>query len=248
VVADIPGVCGIVQGAILPGHFGIEAGQSAVGDIFNWWAQGVLAGSAATHQTLTTQAAALAPGQSGLLALDWNNGNRTVLVDQQLSGLLLGQSLHTTPAEIYRALIEATAFGARVIIERLREYGVRADRVVCSGGIADKNALLMQIYADILGCEIHLCRSAQSSALGAAVAVAVLAGVHADFPTAQAAMTGLQEKSYRPIASHQDCYDKLYALYLDLHNAFGGVSHSSNLFGVMKTLMTIQSQAKSESP
>ena len=140
-VADIPGICGIVKGAILPGFYGIEAGQSAVGDIFKWWVEGVCGGDAALHAELTAEAAAQKPGEAGLLALDWNNGNRTILVDQLLSGLMLGQDLYTTRADIYRALIEATAFGARAIIERLREYGVPIDRVVCAGGIAEKNAV-----------------------------------------------------------------------------------------------------------
>ncbi len=131
-VADIPGICGIVNGAILPGFFGIEAGQSAVGDIFKWWVEGVCEGDAALHARLTAEAAKQKPGQAGLLALDWNNGNRTILVDQLLTGLLLGQDLYTTRAEIYRALIEATAFGARAIIERIAEYGVPIDRVVCA--------------------------------------------------------------------------------------------------------------------
>ena len=137
-VPDIPGICGIVKGAILPGFYGIEAGQSAVGDIFKWWVEVVCEGDGSLHAELTRQAARQRPGQSGLLALDWNNGNRTILVDQRLTGLLLGQTLHTTQAEIYRALIEATAFGARAIIERIREYGVPIERVVCAGGIAEK--------------------------------------------------------------------------------------------------------------
>ncbi|HEY9248462.1 MAG TPA: ribulokinase, partial [Rariglobus sp.] len=145
-VADIPGICGIVKGAILPGFYGLEAGQSAVGDIFKWFVEGVL-GDVKLHATLTAEAAALKPGQSGLLSLDWNNGNRTVLVDPLLTGLTLGTTLYTTKAELYRALIEATAFGARAIIERLKEYGVPIDRVVCAGGIAEKNPMLMQIYA-----------------------------------------------------------------------------------------------------
>ena len=147
-VPDIPGICGIVKGAILPGYYGIEAGQSAVGDIFKWWVEGVCEGDSALHAQLSKQAARLKPGQSGLLALDWNNGNRTILVDQTLSGLLLGQTLHTTRAEIYRALIEATAFGARAIIERIKEYGVPIDRVVCAGGIAEKNPAA---HADLCG-------------------------------------------------------------------------------------------------
>ena len=210
-IADIPGICGIVKGAILPGFFGIEAGQSAVGDIFKWWVEGVCGGDAALHAELTDEAARQRPGQAGLLALDWNNGNRTILVDQRLSGLLLGQDLYTTRADIYRALIEATAFGARAIIERIREYGVPTDQVVCTGGIAEKNPLLMQIYADVTGCVMHVAGSSQTCALGAAVAAAVLANAHPDFATAEAAMTSLKPMRYEPIAEHREVYDQLYA-------------------------------------
>src|SRR3989454_2317877 len=144
-VADIPGLCGIVNGSILPGYYGLEAGQSAVGDIFNWFVNYLqpLGKKFGTHEALSAAAAKLAPGESGLLALDWNNGNRTVLVDQRLSGLLLGQTLYTTPAEIYRALIEATAFGALTIINRFEEYGVKVEQIVNCGGIAEKNPLVM---------------------------------------------------------------------------------------------------------
>ncbi len=197
-VPDIPGICGIVKGAILPGFYGLEAGQSAVGDIFNWWVDVVCEGDASLHAKLTKEAARLQPGQSGLLALDWNNGNRTILVDQRLSGLLLGQTLHTTRAEIYRALIEGTAFGARAIIERFKEYGVPIDRVVCAGGIAEKNPLLMQIYADVTGCTMLVAGSSQACALGSAVSARVPAGPRPDFPPAQRAMTSLKKVSYKP--------------------------------------------------
>jgi L-ribulokinase len=239
-VADIPGICGIVKGAILPGFFGIEAGQSAVGDIFKWWVEGVLGGDAATHAELTEEAAKQRPGQAGLLALDWNNGNRTILVDQRLTGLLLGQDLYTTRADIYRALIEATAFGARAIIERLQEYGVRTDEVVCTGGIAEKNPLLMQIYADVTGCVMQVAGSSQTCALGSAIAAAVLAGAHPDFAAAQAAMTSLKQESYEPIAQHRAVYDELYALYRELHDSFGGLTKSADLSQVMKRLLDIK--------
>ena len=243
-VADIPGICGIVKGAILPGYFGVEAGQSAVGDIFKWFVEGVLEDES-LHGKLTEDAAALKPGQSGLLALDWNNGNRTILVDQLLTGLLLGQTLYTTKAEIYRALIEGTAFGARAIVDRIKEYGVPVERIVCSGGIAEKNALLMQIYADVTGCEMRVSRSSQSCALGSAIGAAVVAGVHPDFKTAQAAMTGLKEVSYKPIPENQAIYQKLYGLYRDLHDSFGGVSKSADLGHVMKDLLAIKAQQQS---
>ncbi|MDD5349163.1 MAG: ribulokinase [Chthoniobacteraceae bacterium] len=245
-VADIPGICGIVPGAILPGFYGIEAGQSAVGDIFKWWVEGVLQGDGSTHRELTAAVSAQKPGENGLLALDWNNGNRTILVDPMLTGLILGQTLHTTRAEIYRALIEATAFGARAIIERLREYGVPIERVVCCGGIAEKNGLLMQIYADVTGCAMQVTGSSQACALGAAIAAAVLAGPekggYPNFPAAQKAMTSLKPVCYTPNAEAQAVYDRLYALYRQLHDAFGGVTRSADLSRVMKELLAIQQE------
>jgi len=243
-VADIPGICGIVKGAILPGFYGIEAGQSAVGDIFKWWVEGVCKGDAALHGELTREAAGARPGASGLIALDWNNGNRTILVDPMLTGLLIGQTLHTTRAEIYRALIEGTAFGARAIIERITGYGVPIRRVVCSGGIAEKNALLMQIYADVTGCTMQVSSSSQTCALGSAVSAAVLAGQekggYPDFKTAQDAMTSLRETEYVPNAENKAVYDELYAVYRSLHDAFGGLDNAANLSGVMKELIRIR--------
>lgn len=239
-VPDIPGICGIVKGAILPGYYGLEAGQSAVGDIFKWFVEVVCAGNDKTHAALTAQAAQLKPGQSGLLALDWNNGNRTILVDQRLTGLLLGQTLHSSPAEIYRTLIEATAFGARAIIERFKEYGVPIDRIVCAGGIAEKNPLLMQIYADVTGCTMRVAGSSQACALGAAVSAAVLAGAHPDFPAAQAKMTTLKKVAYKPKAAAQKTYNELYALYRQLHDAFGGRNPAADLSAVMKRLLALK--------
>lgn len=243
-VADIPGICGIVKGAILPGYYGLEAGQSAVGDIFKWFVEGVL-GDAKLHAQLTTEAAQLKPGQSGLLALDWNNGNRTVLVDPLLTGLTLGTTLYTTKSELYRALIEATAFGARAIIERFKEYGVPINRVVCAGGIAEKNPMLMQIYADVTGCTMLVAGSSQACALGSAVSAAVLAGAHPDFPTAQKKMTRLKPGvAYKPKAANQKIYNQLYALYRQLHDSFGGINKAADLSHVMKELLAIKSAAR----
>ncbi|MEI7954322.1 MAG: ribulokinase [Verrucomicrobiota bacterium] len=241
--ADIPGICGIVKGAILPGFYGIEAGQSAVGDIFKWWVEGVCDGDPSLFQSLTSEIAAMRPGQSGLLALDWNNGNRTVLVDQRLTGLLVGQTLHTSRAEIYRALIEATAFGARAILERLKEYGVPVARIVCSGGIAEKDPVLMQIYADVTACEMLVSRSAQSCALGAAIGAAVVAGAYPGYSEAQAAMTGVKELTYRPNPAASAVYDDLYHLYHELHDAFGGMTSCAALGNVMKDLLSIKQEA-----
>ena len=243
-VKDIPGICGIVKGAILPGFFGIEAGQSAVGDIFKWWIESVCEGDDALYASLAKEATTLQPGGSGLLALDWNNGNRTVLVDPMLSGLLLGTTLHTTKAEIYRALIEATAFGARTIIERIESYGVPVKRIVCAGGIAEKNPLLMQIYADVTGRTMLVAGSSQACALGSAVSAAVLAGVFKDFPAAQKAMTSLKDIEYKPRAAARKTYDRLFALYQNLHDAFGGVNRKADLSGVMKELLAIKSHSQ----
>jgi L-ribulokinase len=242
-IADIPGICGIVPGAILPGFYGIEAGQSAVGDIFKWWIETVCGGDAASYGKLEKEAARLTPGQTGLLALDWNNGNRTILVDPMLSGLLLGSTLHTKPSDIYRALIEATAFGARAIIERIEEFGVPVKRVVCAGGIAEKSPLLMQIYADVTGRTMLVAGSSQACALGSAIAAAVVAGVFQDFPSAQKAMTSLKPVRYKPRPKARRTYDQLYRLYRDLHDAFGGVNHSADLSRTMKDLLTIKQSA-----
>ena len=239
-VADIPGICGIVKGAILPGFYGVEAGQSAVGDIFKWWAETVCEGDGRLYAKLEKEASRLAPGRSGLLALDWNNGNRTILVDPLLSGLLLGTTLHTTRAEIYRALIEATAFGARAIIERIEEYGVKVKRIVCAGGIAEKSPMLMQIYADVTGRTMQVSGSSQACALGAAVAAAVLAGEYAGFPQAQKAMTSVKPVQHKPRAAERKIYDRLYRLYMAVHDAFGGVKKSSDLSRVMKELLEIK--------
>ena len=244
-LADVPGLCGIVNGSILPGFYGLEAGQSAVGDIFNWFVNYIQpGGKVGTHEALTAGAAKLKPGESGLLALDWNNGNRTILVDQRLTGLLLGHTLYTTPAEIYRALIEATAFGALTIINRFEEYGVKVDQVINCGGIAEKNPVVMQIYADVTGRPMKVSRSAQTCALGAAIAGAVVAGAHRDYASAQRAMTGLKPRIFTPNPKAQAVYQQLYPLYLELHDAFGTTEWTGNLADVMKKLIEIRTEAR----
>jgi len=224
-IANVPGICGIVNGSIMPDYFGIEAGQSAVGDLLKWWVEGVCRGGDALHAQLSAEASTLAPGESGLIALDWNNGNRTILVDTRLTGLILGQTLHTSRAEIYRALIEATAFGARAIIERMRDYGVAIDRVVCCGGIAEKNDLFMQIYADVIGQPMLIAGSPQTPALGSAVSAAVTAGAagggYDTWTEAQDRMTSLKEKRFDPRPDAKAVYDELYGIYRELHDAFG---------------------------
>ena len=249
-LADIPGLCGIVPGSILPGYYGLEAGQSAVGDIFNWFVNYIqpLGKKAGSHEALSAAAARLVPGESGLLALDWNNGNRTVLVDQRLTGLLLGQTLYTTPAEIYRTLIEATAFGALTIINRFEEYGLKVGQIVNCGGIAEKNPLVMQIYADVTGRPIKISRSAQTCALGAAIAGAVVAGEkaggYANFDDAQKTMTGLKSRVFQPNPKAHDVYKEMYSLYRKLHDAFGIQQPNGNLYDVMKRLLEIRNRAR----
>ena len=251
---DVPGLCGIVDGSVLPGCFGLEAGQSAVGDIFNWFVDTIEPGGPkkGSHAALTRKAAALAPGESGLLALDWHNGNRTVLVDQRLTGLLVGLTLHTRPEEIYRALIEATAFGALTIIRRFEEYGVRIGEVVNCGGIAEKNPLVMRIYADVTGLEMKVARSAQTCALGAAMAGAVAAGPrsggHASFAEAQAAMGGVRKTAHKPNAANHRIYLELYGLYRELHDAFGTAAWTGNLRRVMKDLLNLRDRQRSRKP
>lgn len=239
-LADVPGLCGIVRGSVLPDCYGLEAGQSAVGDIFNWFARF----SGRSHEELTAAGAALKPGESGLLALDWNNGNRTILVDPLLTGLLVGQTLHTTPGEVYRTLVEATAFGALKIINRLEEYGVAVREVVNCGGIAEKSPFVMQIYADACNRPMKVSRSAQTCALGSAIFGAVVGGAHKDIYAAQAAMTGFKDHVYRPDPAAVPVYRELFELYGELHDAFGTAKWQGNLGRVMKRLIQIREGAR----
>lgn len=249
--ADVPGICGIVDGSVMPGWYGIEAGQSAVGDLLGWWVEHVCEGEDSLHDELSDRAAALRPGESGLLALDWNNGNRTILVDPRLTGLILGQTLHTDRAEIYRALIEATAFGARAIVERLSDSGVPIERVVNCGGIAAKNDLFMQIYADVLGRPMLLAGSDQTPALGSAVSAAVAAGAGAGgydtFEEAKERMTSLKEERFDPDPDAHAVYDELYAMYRELHDTFGGMGDAEAELGtLMKRLLALRDRVVGE--
>jgi len=247
---DIPGLCGIVPESILPGAHGLEAGQSAVGDIFNWFVSHLQPGGpeVGTHQTLSRQAAEVPAGAGGLLALDWHNGNRTILVDQRLTGMIVGLTLHSRPEEIYRALIESTAFGARTILERFEEYGVNVDEIVSCGGIPKKNPLFMQIYADVLKRPLKISRSDQTAALGSAIAGAVVAGSAAGgydtFDDAVARMTGTLEQVYEPNPDDAAIYDELYALYRQAHDAFGGVRGDVDFSQLMKELIRIRDERR----
>jgi L-ribulokinase len=247
----VPGICGYVEDGIIPGLFGYEAGQSCVGDHFAWFVENCVpassereaeAKSLSTHQLLEEKASRLKPGVSGLLALDWWNGNRSVLVDVDLTGLLLGATLATRPEEIYRALIEATAFGTRAIIEAFEANGVPVAELVATGGLPERNRLLMQIYADVTGREIGVGASAQAGALGSAMFGAVAAGKAAGgydsiFEAARA-MAHLKDERYRPDPENRQVYDRLYAEYLRLHDYFGRGEND-----VMKRLKQIKSEA-----
>jgi len=243
----VPGVNGVVKDGFVPGLYGYEAGQAATGDILAWFVrrgvppayhEAAKERGISLYALLEEAATKQRPGQHGLLALDWWNGVRTTLVDAELSGLLIGQTLATTAPEIYRALIEATAFGTRRIVENFEEHGVPVTRIVAAGGLAEQNKLLMQIYADVLDRELRVVRSAQAGALGAAVLGAVAAGTahrgYADLLTATQQMGGLRDEAYRPVPAHVQIYDQLYAEYRRLYDYFGQQNP------VMKTLRRLR--------
>ncbi len=250
-LAEVDGMCGVVEDGVVPGLFGYEAGQSAVGDIFAWFAEYAVPPEyhetarrtgTSVHDVLEREAAALRPGESGLLALDWWNGNRSVLVDADLRGLLVGMTLQTTAPEIYRALIEATAFGTRVIVEAFASGGVRVDGIVACGGLPERNRLLMQIFADVTGRELAVAASTQAPALGSAMFGAVAAGAAAggydSIVEASRHMAHLGEARYRPAAEHRSVYDELFREYVRLHDLFGRGGDD-----VMRNLKRIQQRA-----
>ena len=247
-LADIPGVCGIVNGSVVRDHYGIEAGQSAVGDIFLWFVNHLVPdsyGATVGEKFVNMEKAlsAMKPGATGLLALDWNNGNRTILVDHRLTGALIGQTLHTEAHEIYRAYIEATAFGALTIIKRIEEYGVPVKEIVNTGGLSIKNETLMQIYADVTGRPMKVSRSEQTCALGAAIFGAAAAGA-GSVAELQSKVTATREKVYQPIAENHAVYVELYELYRTLHDAFGTSQWSGKLHHVMKRLLEIRDRQR----
>ena len=250
---DIMGVCGIVDGSIMPQHYGIEAGQSAVGDIFLWFVNNLVPDSYGATQDekfikLAEEASKQKPGAHGLLGLDWNNGNRTVLVDVRLSGLMLGQTLHTKAHEVYRALIEATAFGALTIIKRIESYGVDVEQIINCGGLAVKNKLLMQIYADVTNRPMKVSKSDQTCALGAAIFAAVSAGEetsgYSTVAQEQEKICALREISYDPIPENVEVYAKLFELYSTLHDGFGTADWQGQMNHIMKELMNIREEQR----
>jgi L-ribulokinase len=229
VLSDVPGMCGVVDGGIVRGLFGYEAGQSGVGDIFAWFASNFVPASyvadaeragRSLHEHLTVLGRSQPVGAHGLVALDWESGNRSVLVDHGLSGLILGMTLATRPEDVYRALIEATAFGTRKIVETFDAHGCGVTEFIAAGGLL-QNAFLMQTYANILRMPIATCASAQAPALGAAIHAAVAAGAYRDVPAAGEAMGGRGARTYIPEPAATDAYDRLYAEYSRLHDYFG---------------------------
>ncbi len=247
---QVPGMCGVVEDGIMPGFAGYEAGQSCVGDHFAWFVENCCPASyqeAAKaeglniHQYLTRLAEKQKPGEHGLVALDWWNGNRSVLVDVDLTGLMLGMTLQTKPEDMYRALIEATAYGTRMIVENYREHGVAVEKFFASGGISQKNPMMMQIYADVLNMEVKIAGAAQGPALGSAIFGAVAAGKAAggydDVFAAARDMGKVKELSYKPIPENAKVYDKLFAEYRTLHDTFGRGAND-----VMKRLKKLKAE------
>lgn len=249
---QVEGMCGVVEDGIIPGLYGYEAGQSAVGDIFEWYVEEALPAyvkeaaseeGIGVHQWLEREAAAYKPGQTGLLALDWWNGNRSVLVDTDLTGLMLGMTLLTKPQEIYRTLLEATAFGTRKIVDAFHENGVAVDVLYACGGLPQKNRLLMQIYADVTNREIMVADSKQTPALGAAMFAAVAAGQaqggYDSIIDAAEKMARVKEETFKPIPEHVEVYEQMYQEYSKLHDYFGRGENN-----VMKRLKRIKQTAE----
>lgn len=247
---EVDGMCGVVDGGIVDGLYGYEAGQSGVGDIFAWFVENAVppeyhdaarAAGMNLHAYLEAESAKQKPGEHGLLALDWWNGNRSTLVDTELSGLLIGATLATRAPDIYRALIESTAFGTREIIEAFEARGVEVKELVAAGGLPEKNALLRQIYADVTGRELRLAGSSQSPALGSAIHAAVAAGIYPDVHAAAEKMGKLKDDVVKPIAANQAIYDRMYAEYKTLYDYFGRGAND-----VMKRLKKLRNEVREE--
>lgn len=227
---DVLGICGYVKDSVIPGMYTYEAGQTGVGDIFDWFTKNYVPSSYTAeaealginvHALLRKKAESYRPGESGLIALDWVNGNRNILNNASLSGMILGMTLSTKPEEIYRAWIEATAFGARMIFEQFENSGIRINRIICAGGIAGKDKMMMQIYSDILGKEIDVSSNSQAAAVGSAIYAACAAGLYPDVKTASEAFAKPCSVNYKPNFENKKIYDALYSEYKRLHDYFG---------------------------
>lgn len=246
-VCEVPGMSGVVQDGVLPGCTAFEAGQSCVGDSFAWFEKNCVPEAVAAaareegvsvQKYLTDLAAALRPGESGLIALDWFNGNRSVLADADLTGMILGMTLQTRPEEIYRALLESTAYGARTIVDAYRRSGVRIDTFLAGGGIPQKNPLMMQIYADVLNMDVHVSAEAQGAALGSAIYAAVAAEIYPDVAEGARQMGSDCCAVYHPIPENAAVYEKLFVEYTRLHDYFGRGENA-----VMKRLKALRGKA-----
>jgi len=248
----VPGMCGVVEDGAMPGFYAYEAGQSCVGDHFSWFVKNCVPAkyeeearekNLDIYKLLENKAKQLKIGESGLLALDWWNGNRSVLVDVDLTGLIIGCTLDTKPEEIFRTLIEATAYGQKMIIETFEKNGVPIDEIYACGGIAAKNEFMMQIYADVLNKNIKIAASNQTPALGSAIFAAVAAGEkaggYADVFAAAKAMGKVKEKYFTPIKENVVAYEKLFSEYKILHDFFGRGGND-----VMKRLKNIKDEVK----
>jgi L-ribulokinase len=245
---EVEGMCGVVMGGIVPGRYGYEAGQSGVGDIFAWLVDNAVPAEyfkaakkagVNVHKYLELEAAKQKAGAHGLLALDWFNGNRSVLVDAELSGMMVGMTLATKAPEMYRALLEATAFGTRKIIEAFESNKVPVKKLIAAGGLPGRNPLMMQIYADVCQRDLHIIQSEQGPALGAAMHAAVAAGAYKNIEEAAKRMGRLSKKVYKPISKNVKVYDQLYKDYVYLHDLFGR-SKASEAGGVMKRLRALR--------
>jgi L-ribulokinase len=246
----VEGMCGVVRGGIIPGYYGYEAGQSGVGDIFAWFVDNAVppeyhdaarAAGVDLHKYLELEAAKQRPGESGLLALDWWNGNRSTLVDVDLTGMLIGATLATRAPEIYRALIEATAFGTRTIIDAFEQRDLAINDLVAAGGLPEKNPLLIQIYADVTGKPISIAGSPQAPALGSAMHAAVAAGIYPTIDAAARVMGKLKDHVVRPIPENRAAYERLYADYTTLYDYFGRGAND-----VMKRLKAMRRELHGE--
>lgn len=238
-LAEVPGMCGVVDGGIISGYYGYEAGQSGVGDIFAWYVNNQVPGSyfedaskagVGIHEHLTNLASKQAVGEHGLIALDWHSGNRSVLVDHELSGVIVGQTLSTTAEEGYRALLESTAFGTRMIVETFRDAGVPVTEFIVAGGLLT-NSFLMQVYSNVTRLPLSVIDSDQGPALGSAIHAAVAAGLYGSVGEASEAMGRVKRAVYTPNEEASKAYDELYADYVRLHDYFGRGSND-----VMKRL------------
>jgi L-ribulokinase len=251
VLVEVPGMCGVVDGGIVAGLYGYEAGQSGVGDIFAWYVKNQLpdryadeaaATGVSVHQYVTDLAYAEPVGAHGLVALDWHSGNRSVLVDHELSGVVVGQTLATRPEQGYRALLEATAFGTRVIVETFVAAGVPVSELIVAGGLL-RNRRLMQTYADVLRLPISTIASDQGPALGSAIHAAVAAGAYPDIRSAATVMGAVNPAQYTPNEADAAIYDRLYEEYRQLHDWFGRGEHP-----MMKRLRALRRDALAGRP